>query len=403
MQNILNTKQFSGKIVRLDFVIPYSEENRAYICFLSDLLQLSCQKYPTTYDLMKTMENLYDTAIDFKVVVQGDNLILRANLLYLNILNPDEELVCVELLKEIIIKPNLINNEWNKEDFDYVKDHINHEYKMYEDNHKRYAYHEALEFFAPQTGLGGFPYGNLKIISEITPAKIAEFHKYLLANAQIQYFGMGDFSDNFKQKIKSIFDIKMKKITPVWCNLKLNEKFQNKTRALKNKQAILHLSFKISDMTEYEARYVSPVFNDLFGGSVGTGKLFNKVREENGYAYYVYSKSIAFTNLMMVVVGTKNKSIDDVIRLVKEALKEIQTGEINEEFIKQIIEVYIKEIDAMYDNPKQLFIHFIKEYNGIDDSVDQQKEKFKQITKSQVIQFAKKIKMDAKYVLAGED
>jgi len=403
MQNILNTKQFSGKIIRTELIIPYTKEDHAYFIFLSELLNLSSKKYPITRELIKIREELYDATIKLKVLLRGQDIILQINLLYLNILNLEEEKKCIELLKEIITNPNINNHEWNYEDFNYAKNIIDHEYQMYEDDPKGCAYQEALAFFTPNTGLGGFGTGIYEELKKITAKKIAVYYEDFMKKAQMQYFGMGNFSDALQKHLKSIFKIEFDKRELCENKLITNPKIAKKTKKLNNQQTIVHLSFKIQNMSKYEAEYVLPIFDDLFGGSVGTGKLFNKIREEKGYAYYAYSKNISFTNLIMVVVGTKNKFVDDVVLLANQALKEIQNGEINDEFIPQLLNVYLQKLDTVYDQPKLLFNQFIKEYNGMVDSIAQKKEFYQTITKDKIIKLAKKINMDAIYILEGED
>jgi predicted Zn-dependent peptidase len=88
----------------------------------------------------------------------------------------------------------------------------------------------------------------------------------------------------------------------------------------------LHLLLGLPAFPErYEARYVLSVFNAILGGTMSS-RLFQKIREERGLAYSVYSamSSFADTGFMTVYAATSPRTAPEVVRLVMEELRELR-------------------------------------------------------------------------------
>lgn len=88
----------------------------------------------------------------------------------------------------------------------------------------------------------------------------------------------------------------------------------------------LHLLLGLPAFPEkYEARYPLSVFNAILGGTMSS-RLFQKIREERGLAYSVYSamSSFADTGFMTVYAATSPSSAHEVVRLVLQELRDLR-------------------------------------------------------------------------------
>ena len=66
-----------------------------------------------------------------------------------------------------------------------------------------------------------------------------------------------------------------------------------------------------------ERRWALAVLNHVLGGGLSS-RLFQKVREERGLAYSVWSERAAYADAgsLAVVVGTAPENVDEVLRIV---------------------------------------------------------------------------------------
>lgn len=90
-------------------------------------------------------------------------------------------------------------------------------------------------------------------------------------------------------------------------------------------------------------KYTYPllVMNNIFGGAMSS-RLFQKIREEKGLAYSVFSYPSSYTDcgILSIYAGMKPNQLDYVIELIQEEIKEIKRNGITE--------------DELYDSKEQI-------------------------------------------------
>lgn len=69
------------------------------------------------------------------------------------------------------------------------------------------------------------------------------------------------------------------------------------------------------------------IFNTLFGGGMSS-RLFQKIREENGLTYSIYSYTTAFadTGVFTICASMNPNQTERVFELIAEELKEVTAG-----------------------------------------------------------------------------
>ncbi len=87
---------------------------------------------------------------------------------------------------------------------------------------------------------------------------------------------------------------------------------------------------------EHPMKYALAIFNTLFGGGMSS-RLFQKVREENGLTYSIYSYTTAFadTGLFAIYAGMNPNQAEMVFTLIAEEIKAVKA----EAFPENLIEV----------------------------------------------------------------
>lgn len=87
---------------------------------------------------------------------------------------------------------------------------------------------------------------------------------------------------------------------------------------------------------EHPMKYAMAIFNTLFGGGMSS-RLFQKIREENGLTYSIYSYSTAFedSGIFTICASMNPNQAEKVFELIAEELKAVK----EETFPEQLIEV----------------------------------------------------------------
>lgn len=97
---------------------------------------------------------------------------------------------------------------------------------------------------------------------------------------------------------------------------------------------------------DHENKYDMTIFNTIFGGGMSS-RLFQKIREDNGLTYSIYSYISAYTDagLFAVYAGMNPNQIEKVCRLIYNEIEDIKNSLISDKVIKitkeQIISNYI--------------------------------------------------------------
>ena len=88
----------------------------------------------------------------------------------------------------------------------------------------------------------------------------------------------------------------------------------------KIKQVKLSIGCKLINLTDYERKYVLPIYANILGGP-SYSKLFNNVRIKNSLAYYVASTYINADNLLLIYSGINIEHFNKTLNLIKEKCK----------------------------------------------------------------------------------
>lgn len=103
-----------------------------------------------------------------------------------------------------------------------------------------------------------------------------------------------------------------------------------------------------------EEKYSLYIINNFFGGSVSS-ILFQKIREERGLAYSVYSTPVSFKNagIFTIYAALSNKEILNVARLIKEEIIKFKKNLIGKSDLlklkEQLKSSYILEMESTFD------------------------------------------------------
>jgi predicted Zn-dependent peptidase len=88
-------------------------------------------------------------------------------------------------------------------------------------------------------------------------------------------------------------------------------------------------------MGNVEKLYALSIINNVFGGSVSS-RLFQKIREERGLVYSIYSSQSAYRECgeFGIFASMSNENLEEVYELIIEEIKEIRKNYLTEKEVK---------------------------------------------------------------------
>lgn len=223
----------------------------------------------------------------------------------------------LDVVSDIYLNPVFESTEINKE-----KGVIIEEINMYEDLPHRRVQELFMELLYGDQPAGWEIGGKKEIIQKLNREDFLKYRgEHYLPQATLAVVS-GNFDEKTIQNVKEIFTpLSSGKKNP---KIKTNEQ-QNKSEVLlkykKTDQTHLVLGFRAYDIFN-KRKYALQVLSDILGGSMSS-RLWQKIREQMGAAYYVRAEADLFTDhgYLAMSAGVDNQRVEEII---KAALAEFQ-------------------------------------------------------------------------------
>lgn len=242
--------------------------------------------------------------------------------------------VAVDVLSEMICRPKFL-----KEDIKNEKNVILEELKMYEDSPEDYLYETLLEKTFDGKGIGRNTLGSIKSLEKMNQKKILDFYKkyYIPENAVISITGKFDF-----EKLTKIIEEKF----GIWESENKESDFKIKRENQTFKPAVLNVERDIeqvnlaiiyetpSDKVQSEFLAIKLLGNIM--GNTPSSRLFQKIREDNGLAYSVYTADNFYKDYgeFGIYASMTRENAEIVIHMIKEEIEHIKNNYISVEELK---------------------------------------------------------------------
>lgn len=230
----------------------------------------------------------------------------------------------LDVVSDIYLNPTLPEEEINKE-----KGVIIEEINMIEDESRRKIWDIFLELLYGDQPAGWDIAGEKETIKKLTRGDFIKYHNehYLAQSSLVVVAGKFDEKEAV-EKIKEAFrGVKFGEKTPKIKTLEQQEKPEILLKHKKIDQSHLILGVRAYDLFD-KRKAALQVLADILGGSMSS-RLFQKIREEMGAAYYIRAEADLFTDhgYLAVSAGVDNQRAEAVVAaIVEEFKKAAQNG-----------------------------------------------------------------------------
>lgn len=231
-----------------------------------------------------------------------------------------------------ILADMYINSEFPDEEIEKEKSVIAEEIKMYEDIPEEKVHDLNTEYVLKGTNFEKSILGTEESIKTITKEKLKEYwnDRYTTDNMVVSV--VGDFDEKsilekLEKEFQNLKKIKLEK------NYKKDFCITSGKLEVKEEISQVHLCFNTKGLSYFsDDKYVLSVISNVLGGNMSS-RLFQKIREDKGLAYsvYTYQSSYAEGGIFTAYAGTTKENYKEVIEIIKEEYKSIYKDGISEE------------------------------------------------------------------------
>lgn len=405
----IKTDKFKTSHVEVIFRDIANKDEMGAYSFLADMLSQSSKTYPRKKDLITRFEELYKIIVYATTLRVGNVLDFHVSL---DFINPDyindknyvEEVI--KTLFDIIENPNVTNDEFDLKTFNIVKERLKREINSLKENPMKQSIKEAFKAMNADTPTSYELLGNLESLEKITPSSLYKTYKNLRKNFKVDIFLIGNLEmDDTVSIIKKYF--KNRYIIENKLDLMVDNKeikrLVVKSMASDNVQANLVMIFNLKKLTEIEKNITFNVFNYLYGSGGLTSKLYQSIREKNSLCYAISSMYLKYDKLLLVHISLEQANVKKATSLVKKELKNMQVGNFTEEELKDAINNMIVSLDMAQDNNVSIINNYVFHVFDNLPMPEERVEMFKNIKKEDVINVAKKVKLNTVFTLEGRN
>lgn len=235
-----------------------------------------------------------------------------------------------------VLSDMILNSKFNEDYLDKERSVIIEELKMYEDSPEDLAYDLLTENIYKNDPLGMNIIGTEESLNRLNREKLLDyFNKYYVPNNSVIAIS-GNFNfDEIINKIEEKFKVWKKRDV----NVDIKKAEFKSCFLTKNKdieQVNLAMSLEAVPLENDKEVYALAVINTVFGGSISS-RLFQKIREEKGLVYSIYSSQSLYRKCgeLGIFASMSNEHLKEVYESIIEEIKIMKKYYLTDQEIKE--------------------------------------------------------------------
>ena len=401
----IETNKFKTNLLAIFLSVPLTRQNVTKNALLSAVLRRGTNNMPTQEILSKNLEEMYGASFDCGIEKNGDNQTIKFYLESINdeFLPQKEELLkrSFEILFDIAFNPLVKNGKFKEEYVEGEKQNIKQIIEGKIDNKGLYAMERCIEEMYKNKAYGLYKYGYIEDLNNITSEELYNYYKELIKTCKIDIFVSGILPENIIETVKENQNISHLQERQI----KLNEeqKDTNKQEKIVEEsmdvtQGKLVLGLDVTSNIE-NLSYITMCYNTILGGGANS-KMFQNVREKASLAYTVGSNYLKRKQNIIIRAGIEIQNYEKALEIIKQQIEDMKKGEFTEEDIENAKNLIIATIENIpEEQDTEISYYFGQELANINITTEEYKEKIEEVSKEQIVEVAKSVKMNTIYFL----
>jgi predicted Zn-dependent peptidase len=402
--HLYKTDKFKQTTIKISLKEPIKKENITKRSLLYNVLFSSSKKYNSERKINIRKEELYSMNLQFLNNRIGNYLNTTLTIKSLDEKYTEKGILeqSISLLSDLLLDPLIEDNHFKKDKVDLYKEKMKTRLSTLKEDAPLYAAIRAKEVYDDSV-LSYRVIGYIEDIDPLNEYNLYEYYKEMIKTNIIDFYVVGNIElEEIESYINKYFS-KLFNNSNNPDNYELNTKITNEksyTETINNEQSILIILSKLDKPTYYERYYVSSFLSYILGGGTSS-KLFNIIREQESLCYYINSNYRMFDNVLSINSGIDNTNYKKAVKLIKKIIKDIQNGNISEEEINNCKTLINNDFDAIDENAASIINYMIDVDTLKLDELDKRREKINKVTKEEIVNLSKKIKIQNIYLLEG--
>lgn len=401
----IETNKFKTNLLAIFLNVPLTRQNVTKNALLAAILRRGTNNMPTQEIISKNLEEMYGAGFDCGIEKNGDNQTIKFYLESINdeFLPQKEELLkrSFDILFDIAFNPLVENEKFKEEYFKGEKENLKQIIEGKIDNKGAYAMERCIEEMYKNKAYGLYKYGYIEDLENITSEELYNYYKEVIKTCKIDIFVSGMLPKDIEKTVKENENISKLQEREI----KLNEEQKD----IREEEKIIQESMEVTqgklvlglDVTSNmeNLSYITMCYNTILGGGANS-KMFQNVREKASLAYTVGSNYLKRKQNIIIRAGIEIQNYEKALEIIKKQLEDMKNGNFTEEDIQNAKNLIIATIENIpEEQDTEISYYFGQELAGTNISTEEYEEKIQRVTKEQIIEVAKSVKLNTIYFL----
>lgn len=399
-------EKFKTASITVRFMTKLSEEKSSANVIATDVLTYSTSSLPTLSLLNAELSSLYGAGLSSFSTKKGDVQILGVvSSCILNryaIDGEDVEGRMLEILRDSIFSPNVHDGKFDEESFRITKKELLDRIDAEINNKRGYALSKASEIAFRGEPAEFTVYGNRKTAEAVTSESAYSAYLELLKTApvEITYVAPEENPAVMEMFRESFAGIER---TPETVNFDsasaVKSEVVTESEEFDVRQCKMVMTFKTTSDDKYALKML-----DTIWGETPVSKLFMNVREKLSLCYYCASRTNGYKRSISVDVGVERANIERAKAEILHQLDEIRNGNVTDEEISSAVLSLDNAFTSVGDTPASYSgWYFDCLCNGEVMTPAEKFQKYKAVTKEEIINSAKALALDSVYIMYDKE
>lgn len=402
----IETNKFKTDLFATFLTVPLKRETVTKNALLAAVLRRGTKELPSQELISKELEEMYGASFDCGIEKSGDYHTFK---FYLETINnsylPENENLSkkgLELLLSIVFNPYTENGAFKEEYLQGEKENLKQIIEGKIDNKALYALDRCIEEMYKDKPYGLYKYGYIEDIEKISAKELYEYYLEVIKECKIDIFASGENIEELQKTIKEnkyLQKLEQRKPQTVKEEPKQEVKEQKMVKeSMDVTQGKLIMGLDVLAKVK-TVSYITMVYNTILGVGANS-KLFQNVREKASLAYTCGSNFVKRKQIILIRAGIEIENYEKAVNIINEQLENMKKGDFTEEDFesaKNLIYATINNIEEEQDT--EISYYFGQELSGNNVTIEEYKDRIKNVTKEEVIEVAQNIKPNIIYFL----
>lgn len=418
---LCQTQKFKTEMLSLSVVLPIQGQKPYMTSLLLAVLLRGTKSYPDISAINRRLDYLFGTELSVRNFYRGDSQVfgLCANVLgreYLPDDAPEHDiLLCevVKMMREVFFAPALDENGLLQSGYVESEKQLQRDAIRAKKNHPQsYAMDRCRQLTFDSEPCGIPLYGTEEEVMAVTPEELTAYWKELHQNLSFHAFYVGAsntdsvinaLANGLGVEVNSPESIEQNNpsipLTDV-ASIKRRESEQRVVEDLPVHQSALVLSMRTPAAVQDDGFFAVALYNELLGSSSPVSKLFINVREKLGLCYSCFSTFNAYKAALTICCSLEDDRREEAEAEIRKQIAALSAGDITDEEWQAAQKSMANAYRQLSDSPSAMEVYYLgRALAGVSISPEEGSARIAALTRDEVIQVAKQMKIDTVFVL----